>query len=84
MPETHRTLDERLLSDLYLEQRVGWEKLLSRLGLPANIGITRTMTVGQAKALAARTATRGAGGVVQTGSKVVMPSTEQPGAVPKR
>lgn len=46
------SLDRRLLSDLYREYRIGWEKLLRRLALPTNIGIVKTMTVGEAKAFA--------------------------------
>jgi ATP-dependent DNA helicase RecQ len=50
--------DGRLLADLYKESRVGWEKLLAKLGLPSNIGIIKTMTLGQARAAAARLAGR--------------------------
>ncbi len=60
-PETKSALDGQLLSDLNRERRVGWEKLLTSLGLPTNIGIVKTMTLGQAKAFAAERATREAG-----------------------
>ena len=52
-PEADSSLENRLLSDLYRERRVGWEKLLTSLGLPTNIGIVKTMTLGEAKAFAA-------------------------------
>ena len=52
-PEANASLDRHLLSDLYRERRVGWEKLLTSLGLPTNIGIVKTMTLGEAKAFAA-------------------------------
>lgn len=53
MPESESELDRRLLSDLYREFGIGWEKLLTKLGLPTNIGIVKTMTVGEAKSFAA-------------------------------
>lgn len=49
--------DEQLLSDLYRERRLSWERLLASLGLPTNIGIVKTMTLGQARALASKWAT---------------------------
>ena len=54
LPEANASLDHHLLSDLYRERRVGWEKLLTSLGLPTNIGIVKTMTLGEAKAFAAK------------------------------
>lgn len=53
MPKQKESCDQRLLSDLYDEHRLGWDKLLDKLGLPRNIGIVSTMTLGQAKAFAA-------------------------------
>lgn len=52
-PETDASQDQRLLSDLYNEHRISWEKLLGKFGLPTNIGIVRSMTFGEAKAYAA-------------------------------
>jgi hypothetical protein len=46
LPTADSSLDGRLLSDVYREHRVGWEKLLASLGLPTNIGIVKSMTVG--------------------------------------
>lgn len=56
MPQQENTpaLDQQLLSDLYKQYHLGWEKLLAKLGLPINIGIVKTMTLGEAKAFAAR------------------------------
>lgn len=51
---SHFETDAQLLSDLYREHRVSWEKLLKKLGLPTNIGIVNSMTLGQARALAAQ------------------------------
>jgi hypothetical protein len=43
----------KTLGQLKDEYRLGWEKLLIKLGLPTGIGITRYMTLAQARALAA-------------------------------
>jgi len=53
-PEDTLSFDQRYLSDLYREYRLNWAKFLAKLGLPANIGIFKSMTLGQARALAAR------------------------------
>jgi ATP-dependent helicase HepA len=53
-PETGPGLDQQRLIDIWGERRVGWEQLLKSLGLPTNVGIVRTMTLGEAKAFAAR------------------------------
>ena len=56
IPEPDPSQDDRLLGDLKREHAVGWEKFLARFGLPKNIGITVYMTLGEAKAFAARKA----------------------------
>jgi hypothetical protein len=60
-PTTDSSLDGRLFSDLYREYRLGWEKLLTALGLPTNIGIVKTMTLGEAKAFVAGQGTKKTG-----------------------
>src|SRR5690349_11458652 len=82
MPENDRPPDDRLLGELYREQRVGWERLLTNLGLPTNIGIVRSMTVGQAKALAARQAVGGTGDGAQVTSRPVSPRKGSPVTAP--
>jgi transcriptional regulator with XRE-family HTH domain len=46
-------LDQRFLLELWRERGLAWDKLLAELGLPNNIGIVRTMTLGEAKEFAA-------------------------------
>jgi transcriptional regulator with XRE-family HTH domain len=52
------SLDDRLLCEIYLGSGLGWDSLLEQFGLPANIGIVNTMTLGQAKERAASCAAR--------------------------
>lgn len=54
--ETDPDLDRYSLDDLYRQFKVSWEKLLAKFGLPPNIGIRRTMTLGEAKAFAGKQA----------------------------
>ena len=56
-PETDAASDRQLLGDLYRQHGLGWERLLTKLGLPTDAGITKAMTMGEAKAVAARRAT---------------------------
>jgi len=51
--DTDSTLDA-----LRRKYRLGWEKLLAKLGLPSNIGIVNSMTLGEAKQLAASSSKR--------------------------
>src|SRR5262245_29675743 len=49
-----------LLKDLRREFRIGWDKLLVRLGLPINIGLDSSMTLAEARIFAAnRSKSRG-------------------------
>jgi hypothetical protein len=82
-PTTNLSLDQRLLSDLYLEYRLGWEKLLTTFGLPTNIGIVKTMTLGQAKAFAAGRGTGQAGGGVQSTAGTPSPASPAPPTAPR-
>jgi hypothetical protein len=43
-PDPNHLLDVHPLSDLYKQYRMGWDKLLKKLGLPTDIGIVKTMT----------------------------------------
>ena len=79
-PPTASSLDGRLLSDLYRERQIGWEKLLASLGLPTGIGIVKTMTLGQAKALAAALAMKQAGGTSHPAANAPSPSRIAPPA----
>jgi hypothetical protein len=54
---TEATGDEsKTLNELYKEFGIGWEKLLKHLDLPRNAGITRCMTLGEARKQVGKTA----------------------------
>ena len=82
-PPTDSSLDGRLLSDLYRERQIGWEKLLASLGLPAGIGIVKMMTLGQAKAFAVARASRKAGDGPQPAGNHPSPPRTAPPAAPQ-
>lgn len=50
--------DEKTLAELYKEVGIGWEKLLKHLDLPTNAGITKYMTLGEARQLAGKIASK--------------------------
>lgn len=75
-------MSRRLLSDLYRESGVGWEKLLQRLGLPTNIGIVKSMTVGQARDFAAQRAAAPLGQIGHSASGVPSIAQRTPVAPP--
>lgn len=83
IPITDPSLDQRLLGDLYGEYRLGWEKLLSTLGLPTNIGIVKTMTLGEAKAFAAGRGTKKTGDGSQPTGNGPSPLMPAPSAIPQ-